>query len=347
MNQADAGGRRAALFLVAVAAAVLLVGVSPIAAGLVAAPALAVICRPPQRRLGKHVGPHAAALLVVALVWIGVVVPGLWLATVAIRQVPDALTELHRAADRLRSAPMPFANTNADTLIAQVGAKSVGWIPAAVGPALGSVGHAVIDLSIALLVLYFLLVTDDAAWRAVRRRLPFSAEGSDELRRVFVDVTRGTLLGSVSSAALQGASIGVGLHLSGNGAPVFWGVVGSFATLIPVVGNALVWVPAVIAPLMRRDFGAALVMFTLGKLIPALLDRVVRSAISRRVGNTHPVVTLVGVLVGVRLIGPVGVLIGPSLIQCTMELALLFEHEYGLPWADTSVERHAVERSPP
>lgn len=338
MGQADAGGRRAALFLVAVAAAVLLVGASPIAAGLLAAPSLAVVCRPLQRRLSKRVGSRAAALVVVVLVWIGVIVPGAWLATVAIQQVPDAVSELHRGAERLRSAPMPFANTNADTLIAHVGAKTVGWIPAAIGPALGGVGHAVLDLSIALLGLYFLLATDDAAWHAVRRRLPFSPEGSDELRSVFVGVTRATLLGSISSAALQGASIGIGLRLIGNTAPAFWGVVGGFATLIPVVGNALVWVPAVAATLVRRDFGAALVMLTCGKLVPALLDRVVRSAISRRVGNTHPMVTLVGVLIGVRLIGPAGVLLGPAFMRCTMELASLYEREYGLPWIDTAIE---------
>jgi predicted PurR-regulated permease PerM len=338
MNRAGDGGRRAALFLVAVAVAVLLVGVSPIAAGLVAAPALAVVCRPLHQSLANHVGSRVAAVVVVVVVWIGVVVPGVWLATVAIQQVPGALSEVHRAADRLRSEPMPFAVTNADTLIAQVGAKSVGWIPAAIGPALGSVGHALVDLSIALLGLFFLLATGDTAWRAVRRRLPFSAEGSEELKRVFVDVTRATLLGSVASAALQGASIGIGLRLIGNGAPAFWGVVGGFATLVPVVGNAIVWVPAVIAPLMRRDFGAALVMITCGKLIPALLDRLVRSSISRRVGDTHPMVTLVGILAGVRLIGPVGVVIGPTLIRCAMELALLFEREYGLPWADATLE---------
>jgi predicted PurR-regulated permease PerM len=207
---------------------------------------------------------------------------------------------------------------------------------------LGSVGHALVNLSIALLGLYFLLTTGDATWRAVRRRLPFSPEGSDELNRVFVDVTRGTLLGSLTSAALQGASIGIGLRLIGNSAPAFWGVVGGFTTLIPVVGNAIVWVPAVAAPLVRRDYGAALLMLACGKLVPALLDKVVRSAISQRVGNIHPMVTLVGVLAGVRLIGPAGVLMGPALVRCAMEFAMLYEREYGLPWTVADASQDAV-----
>src|SRR5258705_5013029 len=131
MTQVDGGGGRAALFLVAVAVVVLLVGAFPIAAGLLSAPALAVICRPLQRRLSRHVGSGAAALVVVVTVWIGAVVPGAWLATVVIKQAPGALGELHRSAERLRSAPVPFANTNADTLIAHLGAKTAGWIPSA------------------------------------------------------------------------------------------------------------------------------------------------------------------------------------------------------------------------
>jgi predicted PurR-regulated permease PerM len=46
------------------------------------------------------------------------------------------------------------------------------------------------------------------------------------------------------------------------------------ATLIPVVGNVVVWVPAVVVPLIQREYGSALVMFSWGKLIPAVTDRV-------------------------------------------------------------------------
>jgi predicted PurR-regulated permease PerM len=50
----------------------------------------------------------------------------------------------------------------------------------------------------------------------------------------------------------------------------------------------------------------------------------------------------VGVLAGVRLIGPVGVLMGPALVQCAMEFAMLYEREYGLPWTAADSSRDAV-----
>lgn len=337
-NDQRASSSRAALLLVAVAIAVTAIGALPLAAGLVAAPALAVICRPVYERLAKRLNRSGAALVVIVLVWILLAAPGAFLATLVVRQAPAAITEVQHAVDRLRISPPSLLGANPDTLVAHLGASSMGWLSAAVGPALGGVGHAIVDLSIALLGLYFLLVAGDDAWHAVRRHLPFSANGSDGLRRTFVEVTRATLLGTLLSAALQGLSIGIGLRIIGTSAPAFWGMIAGFTTLVPVVGNALVWIPAVIAPLVQQRVGAALMMVLLGKVVPSLIDRVVRAVVSRRVGNTHPMITLVGAMVGLRLLGPVGVLIGPTIVQCTLALIELYEREYDPAWVSGKTE---------
>jgi predicted PurR-regulated permease PerM len=95
----------------------------------------------------------------------------------------------------------------------------------------------------------------------------------------------------------------------------------------------LVWVPAVVVTLIRRDYPGAITIIVLGKLIPSLLDRLIRARLSRRLGHTHPMITLLGVLAGVRLIGPVGILAGPALLRIGFTLVDLYEREYGLPWA--------------
>jgi len=88
----------------------------------------------------------------------------------------------------------------------------------------------------------------------------------------------------------------------------------------------------VVVPLVQQDYRAVLIMVIFGKLIPAIVDRVVRSGISRRLGNIHPMVTLVGVLLGVRLLGVAGVIVGPALAQTGIAICQLFEREYGLWW---------------
>ena len=93
-----------------------------------------------------------------------------------------------------------------------------------------------------------------------------------------------------------------------------------------------------LTPMFRRDFAAAAVMLAFGKLVPSLVDSVARAAISRRVGKTHPLVTLVGAIVGLRLAGAIGVLVGPTLVQCTLALVQLYDREYGLPWSKADTE---------
>jgi predicted PurR-regulated permease PerM len=183
---------RGAFFLVAVVVAITLVGVSPLAGGLLAAPALAVICRPMHDRLGARVGSHAAALIVVIVVWVALVLPFVWLSVLASLQVPNALRQLQNTADRLHGTAAPIFGVSPDSLISHIGSTSIGWLSGAVGPALGTVGDGILGLSIALLGLYFLLVSNGAAWKHVRRHLPFSPEGGEELRHAFTRADKRT-----------------------------------------------------------------------------------------------------------------------------------------------------------
>jgi predicted PurR-regulated permease PerM len=100
--------RRAALLLAGVSIGIIAIGLSSVAAGLLAAPALAVIYRPLQRRLRNRLSSRLAAVTVVASAWIVLVVPGVWLAAKTLRQLPDAVTGLRRGADALRALPMPL-----------------------------------------------------------------------------------------------------------------------------------------------------------------------------------------------------------------------------------------------
>jgi predicted PurR-regulated permease PerM len=322
-------GRSAALLFVGVAAAVVVAGALPFAAGIVGAPALAALGGPMQRRLSRHIASHVSALLLVIAAWVCVTIPVGWLAVIVIRQAPTAIEQVHRAAERLPKSAM-IGTMPADSVVAQAAAKSWQLVTGSVGPALGAGARVMTDLSIALLGLYFLLMAGDKWWRTVREWLPFSPEGSDSLRDVFSSVTRSTVFGSLTSAIVQGASIGVGLWLTGNDAPAFWGAVAAFCTLVPVVGNALVWVPAIVVTIVHHDYRATATMAIFGKLLPEILDRVIKTRIARRLSNTHPLITLLGVLIGAHLFGPIGVVVGPALLQCTLAIVSLYRREYGV-----------------
>src|SRR6478672_12707460 len=132
MTEESGAASRAALLVVVVAAAVTLIGAMPLAGGLVAAPALAVICRPSYERMARRTNPRVAALLVIVVIWVALAVPGAWLASHALRQLPDAVQDLRQAAARLHATQVTIPGVNPDSVVAHVGAKSAGWLSAAV-----------------------------------------------------------------------------------------------------------------------------------------------------------------------------------------------------------------------
>ena len=62
-------------------------------------------------------------------------------------------------------------------------------------------------------------------------------------------------------------------------------------------------------------------------LLPPIIDRVVRATVSRRMGSVHPMVTLVGALVGVGIAGVTGLILGPVILAMFFVLLEVYDKE--------------------
>ena len=142
-------------------------------------------------------------------------------------------------------------------------------------------------------------------------------------------MTEATLLGTVLVAVMQGAIVGFGFWLVGLSSPLFWGTVTAFASILPVLGSALVWIPGVIVLLLQSRYGAAAGLAVIGGLVASNIDNLVRPLVYRRVSDIHPMVTLIGAFAGVKYFGLLGVLLGPLAIAYLFELLLSYREEYG------------------
>jgi predicted PurR-regulated permease PerM len=161
-----------------------------------------------------------------------------------------------------------------------------------------------------------------------RAYLPFSSQSADELRDRFFSLTHATLLGTFLIALLQGTIIGFGFQIVGLPAPMVWGVTAAFASILPMIGTGLVWVPGVIVLLVQGRVGAALALAAISIFIASSVDNIVRPMVYRRVSDIHPMITLVGAFAGVRYFGLLGVLLGPLAIVYFLELVRLYRKDY-------------------
>jgi len=147
-------------------------------------------------------------------------------------------------------------------------------------------------------------------------------------------VTQATLLGTALVAVLQGALVGAGFWIVDLPNPLFWGTVTAFASILPVLGSGLVWLPGVLILVAQQRYPAAVILLVIGAGIASNVDNVIRPLVYRRVSNIHPMITLVGAFAGVRYFGLLGLLLGPLAIAYLFELLRFYREDYGAAVAE-------------
>jgi predicted PurR-regulated permease PerM len=135
-------------------------------------------------------------------------------------------------------------------------------------------------------------------------------------------------MGAPVLAILQGLVAGAGYWILGLDEPWFWGAITGFMSFIPLVGTALVWIPAGIYQLVNAENwqGAGILIF--GALVITNIDNVFRFALQKRFADVHPMVTVLGVIVGLRWFGITGIVFGPLMISYFLMMARLYQEEY-------------------
>ena len=154
----------------------------------------------------------------------------------------------------------------------------------------------------------------DAMSRQLREMMPVPEDEKDSLIRETRDLVVASVGASLLVAAAQGAVGGVAFWLLGLSAPLFWGVVLAFCSLIPVVGAALVWVPAGLGLLAVGEVGRGVAMLIVGALGISMIDNVLRPLFMSGRTQVSGLVIFFGLLGGAAAFGFVGLVIGPIIL---------------------------------
>jgi len=107
----------------------------------------------------------------------------------------------------------------------------------------GEAVDLVIGFCIAMYLLFFLLRDGVGVARDIRAAIPLEPGPKERLLERFTTVIRATVKGNILVAAAQGALGGLAFWVLGVHAPMLWGVVMAFLSLLPAVGAALIWAP--------------------------------------------------------------------------------------------------------
>lgn len=314
--------------LIVALAAVLLIGFAPYAAGLLGIPVLYVAFEPMNAWLEPRAPRRFGAALIVVLVLLLLLVGGGVAVGIIVSEARHVAQGAMQSPLLARLSTLQVGGFDVGGRLAEWSTKLVDWIGTSAFGFVGTASHAALNLMIACTGLYFLLLQPGETWDTVRRYIPFSATNVSRLQQRFRDVTRSALIGTGLSALLHGVLTGLAFMLAGLPNAALWGTVTIVFAILPVLGSGMVWGPGAVVLFLQHRPVAAAALAAWGVLVVGNVDHVVRPLVSRRWGHIHPLITLLGALVGVPYLGMLGLLIGPLALSYFFELITMYREEY-------------------
>ncbi len=194
---------------------------------------------------------------------------------------------------------------------------------------LNSTANLLVNLILMLFFLYYMLVNGKEIEKTLFRIIPLLDENTSILATETKKMVKANALGIPMISIIQGITATVGYVIFGVHDFALWGFLTGVFAFFPVVGTMIVWVPLVVYMFASGDTWNATALTVYSVLVTGNVDYIARITIMRKMGNVHPVVTVLGVIVGLGLFGFIGLIFGPLLISYIILLFKIYVSEFG------------------
>ncbi|MBK6988247.1 MAG: AI-2E family transporter [Bacteroidetes bacterium] len=208
--------------------------------------------------------------------------------------------------------------------LASLQSSATGFITKFLGASL----NILTDLLLLYLFFYYLLVNTGKIEKYLGEIIPFSPDKMDRFSKELEAQTKSNALGIPLLAICQGLFASLGYWIFGIPEPFFWGLMTGFFSLLPMVGSALIWVPAGLYKLSEGSNWQGIAIILYGILLIGMVDNVFRLVFQKKFADIHPMVTILGVIIGLQLFGVPGLIFGPLLIGYFILLLKIFKEEF-------------------
>lgn len=206
--------------------------------------------------------------------------------------------------------------------------KAASYLPAIGQFLLNSVSSFVINAFVMVFVLYFMLLGGRRMEEYLYTLLPFDENNKKDVMQSVNMMVKSNAIGIPLLALVQGIIAIVGYFIFGAPNPILFGFLTCFATIIPILGTSLVWFPLAAYMALSGDWLNAIGLAAYALIIISNVDNLVRLLIQKKMADTHPLITVFGVVVGLTLFGFWGVIFGPLLLSMFVLCLNIFKKKY-------------------
>jgi predicted PurR-regulated permease PerM len=325
-----------AAFLYVVGAFLMTVFMAAIFAGL---------AHPFYRRLTTMLGERPALasaltlLTMVTLLVVPLVVVGSLVTTEALRITQNVTpwvtamanepTQLSKYLDRIPGIEhlAPYR----EQIIVKAG-ETVGGLSAVILASVSGLTRNTLELAVnfflMLYAMFFFLIDGPRYLDLLQRYLPLRATEHNQMLERFVSVTRATLKGTLLIGVVQGVLGGIIFAVLGLSGAVLWGVVMTVLSVVPLIGGALVWVPAAIILAAQGAWVKAIILVAFCSLVIGSVDNVLRPYLVGQDIEMSDLMILFSTLGGIAVFGALGFIIGPIIAALFVTVWEIFAQAY-------------------
>ncbi|HYC38945.1 MAG TPA: AI-2E family transporter [Chitinophagaceae bacterium] len=231
--------------------------------------------------------------------------------------------------------------------------NSLSQVTAFIPRIINSTANIVANLGLMLFILYFMFYNGKELERFLNRIIPLKQENIQTLATSTKKMIKANALGIPLISIIQGLTATLGYFIFGVKEWGLWGFVTGVFAFFPIVGTMIVWVPLVVYMFATAQSWQAVGLLIYSVVITGQVDYLARITLLRRIGNVHPVMTVLGVIIGLGLFGFIGLIFGPLLVNYIVVLFDIYVNEFVDPDAPrlqteaTSIPEEEEKKEPP
>ncbi len=294
-----------------------------------------------KKKWGK--GSAAGLFIIYYLLLLGL--PVFLTITLISPKVNELLSDPATTIENIKHAVSEVQQKTGITIVSEKSiSNSLDQLSAFIPSLLNSTANLITNMTIMLFFLYYMLYYGSEMEKTLFRIIPLKDVNTTMLAAETKKLVKANALSIPLISIIQGLTATLGYFIFGVHEWALWGFLTGIFAFFPIVGTMIIWIPLVIYTFTTGDSGMAVGLLLYSLIVTGNIDYISRITIMKRMGNVHPVITVLGVIVGLGLFGFIGLIFGPLLVNYIIVLFKIYMNEFVEPLGEElkAAENNAV-----
>jgi predicted PurR-regulated permease PerM len=271
-----------------------------------------------------------ATLFIIFISFVLLVIPFVWLTSVVIEKISPYVQNTEQITNYFKSInTYILSKTGFDVFteknIGLINEQLVNLVQKVLGGTVSLMG----TVAFMYIILYFLLNNIFSVEKWLRFSIPLKQANSNKIINEAKSSIYGNAVGIPIVAIAQGLIGMIGYIIFGSKEWFLLGLLTAITSVIPLIGAMIIYLPLAIYMLSIGQTWQGVGILIWGFLVIGSTDNIIRLYLQKQMNDVHPLITILGVTIGVPLFGFLGVIFGPLILSLFLILIKIYTDEFG------------------